>query len=119
VKSGFSLVTCRLEVFQVQDFRSEAKEHALQQAPREACGVVVDGQYWRCRNIADNPEQDFVLNPCDYAVAALFGAVEAVVHSHPMGGRASKADIKACCGTKVPWHIYSMPEDKWSTINPC
>ena len=27
--------------------------------------------------------------------------------------------IKACNGTKVPWHIYSMPEDQWSTINPC
>lgn len=103
----------------MQDFRSDAKQHALQQAPKEACGVLVNGQYWRCRNIADDPEQDFVINPSDYAAAALFGTVEAVVHSHPMGGRASEADIKACNGTKVPWHIYSMPEDQWSTINPC
>ena len=110
---------CRLEDSLVQDFKSDAKKHALQQAPKEACGVLVNGQYWRCRNIADDPEQDFVINPSDYAAAALFGTIEAVVHSHPMGGRASQADIKACKGTKVPWHIYSMPEDQWSTINPC
>lgn len=102
----------------VPGFRSDAERHALEDAPREACGVVVDGRYWRCRNIADDPEQDFVMNPADYARAALSGKVEAVVHSHPMGGPASEVDRKSCTGTRVPWHIWSMPENQWSTINP-
>ncbi len=102
----------------MQDFRLDAERHAAEQAPHEACGVVVDGRYWRCRNIAEDPEQDFVINPRDYAMAALYGKVEAVVHSHPMGGFASEADKLACAGTKVPWHIWSMPEQEWSTINP-
>ncbi len=103
---------------QAPEFRPDAERHALQESPKEACGVVVDGRYWRCRNIADYPELDFVLNPSDYAVAALFGRVEAIVHSHPMGGPASPTDKASCTGTKMPWHIYSIPENQWSTIDP-
>ena len=102
----------------MQDFRLEAEAHAFEQAPREACGVVVNGQYWRCRNVADEPEQDFVIEPRDYAVAAMYGKVEAVVHSHPQGGPASDVDLESCKGTKLPWHIFSVPEKQWSTINP-
>jgi proteasome lid subunit RPN8/RPN11 len=103
----------------VQDFRFDAEAHAAKELPLEACGVVVDGQYWPCRNIADNPQRDFVINPVDYARAALSGKIEAIVHSHPMGGTASPADRATCQHTKLPWHIYSMPDRKWSIINPC
>ena len=102
----------------MQDFRPDAEAHALEQAPREACGVVVNGRYWRCRNIAEDPEQDFVIEPRDYAVAAMYGKVEAIVHSHPMGGPASPADKASCTGTKLSWHIWSVPDKQWSTINP-
>jgi proteasome lid subunit RPN8/RPN11 len=40
------------------------------------------------------------------------------VHSHPEGGLASEADKRACAGTKVPWHIWSIPDKQWSTIAP-
>ena len=103
----------------MQDFKLDAEAHARQELPRESCGVVVAGRYIPCRNIADRPEQDFILNPVDYARAALTGRIEAIVHSHPMGGAASPADRAACQHTKLPWHIFSMPDQKWSTINPC
>ena len=101
------------------DCRFEAEKHALEQAPNEACGLVVNGRYWPCRNIADEPELDFAINPVDYARAALSGKIEAVVHSHPMGGPASPADLRACRVTGLAWHIYLIPEGKWSTIKPC
>ena len=107
-----------LEAFQVQDFRCKAEEHAYEMTPKESCGVVVDGKYWRCRNIAVNPENDFCLDPRDYAMARLYGKLEAIVHSHPQGGPASEADLKAQQQMKLPWHIYSIPEKKWLTINP-
>ncbi len=103
----------------MQGFRSDAEEHAAKESPREACGLVVSGRYFPCRNIANDPEQDFVLNPVDYARAAMSGTIEAIVHSHPKGGPASQADRSACQCTKLPWHIYSMPDQKWLTINPC
>ena len=102
----------------MQDFRYDAEKHAAEQMPNEACGVVMNGSYWRCRNIANDPERDFVLNPVDYAIASLYGKVEAIVHSHPKGGSASEADLASCRQTKIPWHIYSVPGKKWSTINP-
>lgn len=103
----------------MRDFRSEFERHALEEAPREACGLLVAGTYKRCRNIAENPEQDFVLHPKDYLLACAAGKVEAVIHSHPMGGGASVQDQKACRHLGLPWHIWSMPENKWSTIDPC
>lgn len=100
------------------DFRSDAERHALRCVPQESCGVVVNGKYWPCRNVADDPCTDFVINPVDYATAALYGNVEAIVHSHPIGGSASQADKSACAGTKLPWHIWSVPEEQWSIIEP-
>jgi len=80
--------------------------------------VVCGDKFWPCRNIADDPERDFVIDPRSFAAAALSGAVTAVIHSHPMGGPASAADLSACRGTGVPWHIYSIPDEQWSTIEP-
>jgi len=102
----------------VPDFRCKAEEHALEMAPQESCGVVVNGEYRRCRNIAAHPENDFCLDPRDYAMARLYGKLEAIVHSHPQGGPASEADLKAQKQSKLTWHIYSIPEAQWSTINP-
>jgi len=102
----------------IENFKIKAEEHALEMAPKECCGVVVDGQYWRCRNIADNPEDDFILDPRDYAVARTFGPIQAIVHSHPKGGNASEADLKAQQQTRLVWHVFSIPENRWSTINP-
>ncbi len=100
------------------DFRFDAERHAARCGPHEACGVVVDGKYWPCRNVADDPCLDFVIDARDYATAALYGSIEAIVHSHPEGGPASEADKRACTGTKVPWHIWSVPGKQWSTIEP-
>ena len=108
----------RLEVSQVQDFRCDAKKHALEEHPKEACGVVVNGKYFRCRNVADKPENDFILETRDYIKARQNGKIEAIIHSHPKGGKESPADQKACSRTKINWHIYLTPKDEWLTINP-
>lgn len=102
----------------MQDFRLDFEKHARQEWPKEACGVIVDGKYWRCRNIADDPTEDFVMDPRDYALASFYGKVEGVVHSHPRGGTASAVDRRSCSQTDLPWYIWSMPDEKWITIKP-
>lgn len=102
----------------VQDFRLDAEQDACARYPEEACGLVVSGTYFPCRNIALNPTKNFVLNPVDYAKAMLSGSIEAVVHSHPQGTPISEHDLDACKQTKLPWYIYSVPEQQWLTINP-
>ena len=103
----------------MQGFRLDAERHAQISGDHESCGLVVDGIYWPCRNIADDPCSDFAIDPRDYAAAALRGAIQAVVHSHPKGGPASEADKRACTVTELPWHIWSVPEKQWTTIKPC
>ncbi len=101
-----------------QESRLKAEGHAILEYPKEACGLLVDGKYWPCQNVADDPEVNFVLNAADYMEAMLSGTIEAVVHSHPSGGQASELDRKSCSQTKLVWHIYFVAESKWSTIEP-
>ena len=101
-----------------QECRRKAEGHAILEYPKEACGLLVDGKYWPCQNVADDPEVNFVLNAADYMEAMLSGTIEAVVHSHPLGGQASEPDRKSCSQTKLVWHIYSVPDGEWSTIDP-
>ena len=101
-----------------QGCKFDAELHALEVFPQESCGLIVDGRYWPCRNIADDPCADFVIAPADYASAALRGKVEAIVHSHPNGGGASECDQQSCTGLGLPWYIWSMSDGVWLNINP-
>lgn len=102
----------------MQDFRLDAIKHAKRELPKESAGLVVSGAYFPCRNIAFDPENDFAINPVDYARAMFAGTIEAVVHSHPKGTPPSQLDRNACSQTKLPWYIYSVPDEKWLTLNP-
>lgn len=102
----------------MQDFRLDAVRHAEQERPNESAGLVVNGTYFPCRNIADKPKTTFVLEPVDYARAMYFGTIEAVVHSHPDGSPVSDHDRKACSQTGIPWYVYSVPDKQWLTIEP-
>jgi len=101
-----------------QDFKREAVRHAEQEHPKESAGLVVDGSYFPCKNIALDPKANFVINPVDYARAMFSGTIEAVVHSHPQGTPVSECDRKACSQTKLPWYVYSVPDKAWLTIEP-
>ena len=105
-----------MEVFRVFQFRSEAERHARQTAPHECCGLVVEGVYRSCRNIAVDPGNAFVIHPQDYLDAVRSGRIEAIVHSHPKGGGPSEWDINAAKYTEIAWHIFSVPDNSWSII---
>ena len=107
-----------LEDFQVQDFKREAARHAELQYPKESAGLVVNDSYFPCRNIANDPENTFVISPVDYGRAMMSGEIEAIVHSHPQGTPVSDYDRKACRQSKMPWHVYSVPDKRWLTIDP-
>jgi proteasome lid subunit RPN8/RPN11 len=107
-----------LVVFMAQDFRLKAAKHAELEHPKEAAGLVVNGSYFPCRNIADDPENSFVIDPVDYARAMALGAIEAIVHSHPQGTPISHYDYRACMQTKIRWYVYSVPSKEWWTIKP-
>lgn len=57
----------------------DIKAYCKRKWPEEACGVVVDGQFIPCDNIAQNKVLNFEID----AEVFILHDVEAVVHSHP------------------------------------
>ena len=102
----------------MQKFLENAKQHALRDAPKESCGIVVNDIYYPCNNISDTPKDNFAIHPKDFLKARSKGVFQFIIHSHPEGGDASEPDIKACKASKTPWYVYLIPQDEWQIINP-
>jgi len=83
-----------------------AQRHALEQYPKESCGLVVAGAYVPCINYATDPMNDFIIAPAAYLRAEQNGGVEGVIHSHPNGPYYPNArDMGHQIGSGVPWAI--------------
>lgn len=69
-----------------KDVHDAFKLHAQQAFPNEACGLVVtiDGvtSYRACDNVAEDPQQNFLMPGEQYVRATEEGIVEALLHSH-------------------------------------
>lgn len=93
--------------------------HVFEQAPNEACGLIVSGEYVPCQNIHDKPESYFSLCPKDFARASKKGTIEAVFHSHPSSyNKFSPDDAKACRQSNLPWLMYCTVTDDWHYADP-
>ena len=74
-------------------FKEAAKQHALQKAPNESCGIVVNDVYYPCKNISDTPKDNFAIHPKDFLKARSHGKIQYIVHSHPSGTPASQLKL--------------------------
>ena len=86
--------------------KAEILEHAKAEAPRECCGLVavVKGRrkYFPCQNIAETPDEHFVLSGWNDVEDQ--GEVIAIVHSHPKTNpEPSTADRVACEKSELPY----------------
>jgi proteasome lid subunit RPN8/RPN11 len=99
---------------------SDFRRHAAEQFPREACGLLVDDQYFPCENQATTPTEHFIIGARDYLEASKRGQIQAVCHTHPnYSAEPSEADRASCETTKLPWLILSWPTDVLVQIEPC
>tara|TARA_E500000331_G_scaffold358220_1_gene423488 strand:+ start:25433 stop:26158 length:726 start_codon:yes stop_codon:yes gene_type:complete len=104
-------------------WEDDAIVHALEEAPRESCGlvVVISGrlQYFPCENMSDD-EEEFTLNPEHWARCEDEGEIRYVVHSHPTTGPELSIADKVCCEKgDLEWRVVNPFKKSWASYKPC
>ena len=103
--------------------KQEALAHAKKDSPRESVGLVhiVKGRekYFPCNNLAETPDEHFVLDPNDYVKCEEKGQITAVIHSHPITNHhPSPADLVACEKSGLPWFVVNPHTELWGYCEP-
>lgn len=91
--------------------QQEIYAYAEQQAPLEACGLVIvlkgKLKFIPCTNQLHSPDH-FILSPLDYAAAEDQGEIVYVVHSHPRTQPTpSQTDLVSLELDNIPWLIVN------------
>lgn len=95
-----------------QKLKSAIQQHAQAAYPFECCGLIIDGKYYACNNVADNPKDNFEIDPQDFAKYSQTGQIDAIVHSHPDGDvLPSQYDRMQMAIHGVPWVICAIYAD--------
>jgi proteasome lid subunit RPN8/RPN11 len=99
--------------------KKKIKEHALEESPRECCGIIVnDVKVVRCRNVAHKPMDHFSLSPLDYMKASREGDINAIYHSHLDEEKFSPSDIINSQTHEVNYILYNIKNNSFSEFNP-
>lgn len=99
--------------------REEFEAYAREQFPTEACALVVGDRIKLCTNVSHDPLNSFEISAHEYAKAEELGEIVAVIHSHPTTtAAASMADLKSCEASGLPWLIFGVSCNEWSSIAP-
>ena len=103
-----------MKVYLLVDFQVlDCKKHIIEEYPYEACGVIIKGKYYRCKNIAENPEYSFIMDTRDLSNAMDIGTIEYIIHSHINdSAKASLEDIRYMSYFSANWIIYSCTNNK-------
>ena len=93
------------------------RTHADSEHPKECCGVIVEGKYYQCRNVASNSDGEAQIHPDD--IREFDGKIEAYVHSHPnASSRASQADLVQMEFFGKPYIIVGQDPEDFSIYHP-
>lgn len=91
--------------------------------PLESCGllVLIKGRirYFKGRNMANDPANNFEINPADWAMAEDAGEVTGIVHSHPKTAPdASLPDMVAAEKLGLRFWIVNPVSEIWRFYEP-
>ncbi len=106
----------------IEPVLEQVKAYVYKEVDKEACGLLAVRKgrikFFPCENKADDPRQDFVIDPYDYKAVADEGDVVGVIHSHPNAEPIpSPVDRAACNRLGIPWYIFGW-NDEWVKLEP-
>jgi len=106
-----------------ESIKAEALTHAKEEFPKESCGLVAvikgKNRYFRCTNLAETPDEHFILDPNEYLKVEDKGEIVVVIHSHPRTNHSpSQADKVACEKSGVPWYVVNPQTELWGYCEP-
>lgn len=90
------------------DAVEEAKRHALDEYPKESCGLICGNKYYRCKNIADNPYNNFRISEQEQLSKLRYGNIKCVIHSHNNYPHCSKSDQYYQKSSGYPFGIINI-----------
>jgi len=76
---------------------------------KERCGVVINNNFYEIKNISDNPEIEFVMDPVElYEILKKEGSeIQYIIHTHDNTCIPSLKDLEGMRVWRVPWIILS------------
>lgn len=106
-----------------EEVYNQVVEYCESSPTKEVCGVIINkrgrGVFYPCKNLSNNSEYEFIMDPIDRIIASKDGDIVFIVHSHiDVSEDPSAHDIASCNAGKVPWIIYSLLTKKYTTIQP-
>ena len=99
--------------------KKDIKKYSIENSSIEVCGVILKKggreNFLKCKNIHPNPSLAFTFSP-KYLV---MDDLSYIFHSHPKcSSDPSLMDRKYCNELKIPFLIYSLPDDDFSLCYP-
>jgi len=100
----------------IEPVLEDIKQYVYEHSNIEACGLLSlqRGRIkWNpCENKAENPKNDFIIDPLDYKAVANQGDVIGVVHSHPgCSPDPSELDRAACNKLGISAYIFGENDE--------
>lgn len=83
-------------------------EHFKEEFPYEGVGLIINDKYYRCENMAENPEEHFAIGATQYKKMRLIGDIQAVIHSHNDHPHVSEADMLSQMETLLPYCMVNL-----------
>lgn len=91
-----------------KELRPRIIDHALEEFPKEAVGIIQNDDYIPLKNLSARPEETFEINPAVYLAYAHKAEIQALVHSHNDFPHASKADAELQMKLNIPFGIVNI-----------
>lgn len=83
-------------------------KHFKEELPYEGVGLIINNKYYRCENLSNTPDTDFVIGATQYKKMIAIGDIQAVVHSHNNYPHVSKNDMISQLETLLPYCVVNF-----------